>query len=130
VPGHTTAITTNLPYLGLSTNEKFAMSATVTASTTTTLLPAYQHPSALYPVVEDITEMEYGCCPCDQENSILGRFPLQDIAFSLSPSQKTTRNPRIVRNIGVNILPPPPLPPHYTSDGTVVNLPSMTKSQY
>ena len=54
-------------------------------TTTTTLLHAeYQHPSTLYPVVEDLTELEYGCCQCDENNTMLGRFPLRDIAFPLS----------------------------------------------
>jgi len=53
-------------------------------TTTTTLIHAtYQHPSALYPVVEDLTELEYGCCPCDENTTMLGRFPLRDIAFPL-----------------------------------------------
>lgn len=37
----------------------------------------HQHPSTLYPVVEDLTEMEYGCCPCDDNGNMLGRFPLR-----------------------------------------------------
>ena len=45
---------------------------------------AYQHPAALYPVVEDITDLEYSCCPCDANDSILERFPLRDIAFPLA----------------------------------------------
>mmetsp|Transcript_15706 Transcript_15706/g.29964 ORF Transcript_15706/g.29964 Transcript_15706/m.29964 type:complete len:403 (-) Transcript_15706:70-1278(-) len=59
-------------------------------TTTTTLLHAnYQHPSTLYPVVEDLTELEYGCCPCDENNTMLGRFPLRDIAFPLSQALDT-----------------------------------------
>ena len=59
------------------------------STTVATLQPAYQHPSALYPVVEDITELEYStCCPCDHETNILGRFPLRDIGFTLSPAEK------------------------------------------
>ena len=44
----------------------------------------YPHPSSLYPVVEDLTELEYGCCPCDDNTAMLGRFPLRDIMFPLS----------------------------------------------
>ena len=55
------------------------------STTTASLYQPYQHPSALYPVVEDITELEYGCCPCDANNNILERFPLRNIAFPLPP---------------------------------------------
>jgi hypothetical protein len=50
----------------------------MSTTTTTTSLPPF-HTASLYPVVEDLTE--YGCCPCDDSVSILGRFPLRDIAF-------------------------------------------------
>lgn len=54
-------------------------------TTSTTVLPThYQHPSALYPVVEDLTDLEYSCCPCDDNTAMLGRFPLRDIAFPLA----------------------------------------------
>jgi hypothetical protein len=57
---------------------------------TTIFQPAYEHPAALYPVVEDLTAQEYGCCPCDRENSILCNFPLGDVGFSLSSPRSVT----------------------------------------
>ena len=51
---------------------------------TFTMQPTHPIPSALYPVVEDLTAHEYGCCPCDHSHNIFGRFPLKDIAFPLA----------------------------------------------
>lgn len=63
------------------------------ATMTTALQSTYHpHPSSLYPVVEDISELEYGqvgCCPCDENGTILNRFPLRDIAFPATQPLET-----------------------------------------
>ena len=41
--------------------------------------------SSLYPVVQDLTEVEYGSCCCDVEEIFCGRFKAKDLA---SPTEK------------------------------------------